>query len=48
MLLNKRIGRNIYVVGKFETGQTRLIYTRNHFNFMLTVCGYGVAILRHV
>jgi len=48
MLVNKRIGRNIYLVGKFETGASRFIYTRNYFNLLLCVYGYGVAVLRHV
>jgi len=48
MLINKRIGRNIYLVGKFDTNGSKFIYTRNYFNLLVCVFGYGIGILRHV
>jgi hypothetical protein len=48
MTYAKRIGHNVYIVGKFETREHKFIVTRNYFNLMVCLFGWGFAVLRHV
>lgn len=48
MIINKRIGNSLFLVGRFETKDSKLIVTHDYFNLLVCLYGFGFAVLKHI